>query len=244
MTNKFNLQYLMKNKGFTLIELLVVIAIIGILAGVLTPTLNIAREKGRRVVCIGNLKVIGEAFNMYNIDLGEMPSTPLGGSPLISEATNQIGIAGTPIVPVGLGGFYNAPTSATSDDYINDFSTYACPSSDYLRDPNIIKNNWNGNNDTSSSYIYRAESGNNPGLRLSDSKPAIVMDYNNKTDSKYNHKGEYLDILFRNGNVKGVENPTDVSYTLTLQATSTAEKDRVFRKLCTGVLCGGADNFQ
>ncbi|GHT41225.1 hypothetical protein FACS189443_2710 [Planctomycetales bacterium] len=84
-----------KRIGFTLVELLVVISIITMLAGLLLPAVQAAREAGRRAACMSNQSNIAFALINYENTRGHLP--PLrakmqysGGSAGQSVAANEL----------------------------------------------------------------------------------------------------------------------------------------------------------
>lgn len=61
--------------GFTLIEMLVVISIIAVLISILLPTLGRAKEEGRKVLCMSNMREVGSAICSYLTDNDNLPWT-------------------------------------------------------------------------------------------------------------------------------------------------------------------------
>lgn len=64
--------------GFTLVELLVVIAIVGVMAALLLPAIQSAREAARRMQCQSNMRQIGVALHGYHQIHGSFPFSSVG----------------------------------------------------------------------------------------------------------------------------------------------------------------------
>ena len=108
-------------KRFTLIELLVVIAIIAILASMLLPALNKARESGKSAKCISNMTQVSTALVMYTGDWkGWLPHT-LWHCEYSSRLVPYLGI--TPYYVLGEVAYFDEPQSVLH-----------CPSSEFFID--------------------------------------------------------------------------------------------------------------
>lgn len=123
-------------RGLTLVELLVVIAIIGLLAAILLPAVQAARETARRAQCTNNLKQIGIALQNYHDQSGSLPPGYISGFTSTGDDTGPgWGWASFLLPKVEQKAAYDAiqfslpiesPANATAR--LLEFPVYLCPS--------------------------------------------------------------------------------------------------------------------
>jgi prepilin-type N-terminal cleavage/methylation domain-containing protein/prepilin-type processing-associated H-X9-DG protein len=88
----------MRRRAFTLVELLIVIAIIGVLVGLLMPTVGRAREAARRAACLSNLRQVHQSFLLFaeeNDGLVPVGYRGLGNPPKPRKQFNSMIYSGT-----------------------------------------------------------------------------------------------------------------------------------------------------
>lgn len=133
-------------KGFTLIELLVVIAIIAILAAMLLPALNSAKQRAQAIGCMNNTKQMSLAWRIYaddNSDLlppNDFPfTTGYATAGAATQAHMKNWVVGTMVSPLDAGDQPNNfghselldPNSLLST-YLPARSIYHCPADNYV----------------------------------------------------------------------------------------------------------------
>ncbi|HRU05568.1 MAG TPA: type II secretion system protein [Candidatus Brocadiia bacterium] len=144
---------------FTLIELLVVVAIIAILAAMLLPALNAAREKARRSSCATSLNQFGKALEAYGGDYnGYLPSWAGWGADRFVTGADTIGSAST--VNYGVYADYSGPAAAnTTYTYALASDTGAPSSLQWLAPTLYFRTIFSGNRSTARNNIVSTTTG-------------------------------------------------------------------------------------
>lgn len=190
-----------KSLIFTLIELLVVISIIAILAAMLLPALNKAREVAKESNCAGNLKQIGTAHSLYAVDFNDFIVT-----------TGPMPNPKKPAAPAILWQAYYAATYLAITNVSNYNGILYCPAA-AKHDLATSRTDYAHNNDimTGPTAKYRFSQIKNGAMLHCDtgwgavnSTVVDVTYYVINTRIAFRHAGKYANFLFADGHVGNI----------------------------------------
>ncbi len=205
-------------RAFSLLELLVVMVVIGILLGLLLPTLDKAKDHSHLASCGSNLHQIGIALATYcNENNGVLPSGPV--TPSTIDPTRPCNTIGSANVWLAASHTYNGLGNMLATS-LTDARVLICPAdADPEAKHNFMTALGSSGMDAYSSYIYRQSDQTNsnhllqPGVNgLGQPARALMLDWQCDGPVPFAHAshdhGEYLNVLYSDGHVQEFSDPS------------------------------------